>query len=345
MRATIFHGPGDVQVGSVPAPRLQSDSDAIVRVTHSCVCGSDLWAYRGTAKRNPGQPLGHEFLGIVEQVGAAVSSLLPGDRVLSPFSWSDGTCGYCRAGLQTSCQNGGFWGRTPGAGGAQADAVRVPWADGTLVKLPVDTPDAMNPALLTLCDVLGTGHHAAVCAGVAPGATVAVVGDGAVGLCAVLAARRLGAGHVIMLSRHGSRGEVGEKFGATVIEASPGAPVAELVRDLTDGLGADAVLECVGTEQALETAVSLARDGGSVGFVGVPHGVKRMPVSAMFRRNIGVRGGIAPVRQYIPSLLPGVLDGSLDASLVFDVSLPLDEAHRAYELMDTRRAIKVLLTA
>jgi threonine dehydrogenase-like Zn-dependent dehydrogenase len=343
MRATVFHGPRDVRIDTVAPPELRADTDAIVTVTHTCVCGSDLWAYRGVAKRAVGQRIGHEFLGVVSRVGTAVSTVRPGDRVLAPFGWSDGTCRRCRTGWPTSCPNGGFWGRTPGSDGAQAEALRVPHADGTLVVLPSAVAAGQDRALLALCDVLSTGHHAAASAGVRPGSVVAVVGDGAVGLCAVLAARRLGAARVVLLSRHEARARLGARLGAVPVPADHEQAVG-LVHDMTDGDGADAVLECVGTEQSLRTAVALARDGGAVGFVGVPHGVDRLPVGAMFGRNVGVRGGIAPARAYIPQLLPEVLSGALDPGPVFDVTLPLDRVADAYALMDRRAAIKVMLT-
>jgi threonine dehydrogenase-like Zn-dependent dehydrogenase len=342
VRSTVLRGPGDVRLEDRPDPDLVEETDAIVRVTAACVCGSDLWAYRGVAKRDPGQPLGHEFLGVVARVGGAVGSVLPGDRVVAPFSWSDGTCWQCRAGLTSSCPQGGFWGRSP-VGGAQAELIRVPHADGTLVVIPPGTPERLDPAILALGDVLATGHHAVRCAAVTAGATVAVVGDGAVGLCAVLAARRAGAAEVLLLSRHAARAEIGQRFGARVLPAPDEQTAVAAVRDNTRGRGADAVLECVGTEESLRTAVSAARDGGSVGFVGVPHGVDRLPVGRMFGRNIGVRGGIAHARAYLPELLADVLSGRLDPAPVFDVTMPLSDVTKAYHLMDTRRAVKVLL--
>lgn len=340
----MLHRVGDVRLEDRPKPVLTEDSDAIVRVSDTCVCGSDLWAYRGVARRAAGQPLGHEFMGVVERVGAGVRTLVPGQRVVSPFSWSDGTCRQCRAGLPTSCPNAGFWGRSPGSGGAQAEHIRVPHADGTLIPVPAGTPPRLDAALLALCDVLSTGHHAAVCANVRPGSTVAVVGDGAVGLCAVLAARRLGAARVLLLSRHAARAEIGRVFGAVVLTAVDDGAIADLISDIAGEDGVDAALECVGTEQALRTAVRIVRDGGSVGFVGVPHGIDRLPVGEMFRRNIGVRGGIAPARAYIPQLLPDVLAGRLDPTPVFDREMPLATVRRAYELMDRRRVVKVHLT-
>jgi threonine dehydrogenase-like Zn-dependent dehydrogenase len=343
MRAVLFGGRGDVEVAQRPAPTVRDEGDAVVRITMSCVCGSDLWAYRGVAERPVGQPLGHEFIGVVESVGASVRTVVPGDLVISPFSWSDGTCAACRSGWPTSCPNRGFWGRTPGADGAQAELIRVSWADGTLVPIRDTVPDDRHPALLALGDVLATGHHAAVSAGVTADATVAVVGDGAVGLCAVLAARRLGADRVLLLSRHDDRAAVGRQFGAEVVQAGPADDPVSRILELTAGRGADATLECVGTEDSLRLAVALTRDGGNVGFVGVPHGVERLPVNRMFSRNIGLRGGIAPARAYIDELLPEVLDGRLDPRPVFDRTLPLDEASKAYELMDRREAIKVIL--
>ncbi|MFJ6567349.1 zinc-binding dehydrogenase [Streptomyces sp. NPDC091292] len=346
MRATTVHAPFDVRVDDVPEPLVQLPTDAIVRVVRACVCGSDLWAYRGVAAREPGQRIGHEFLGVVEDTGSEVTGVRRGDLVVAPFMWSDGVCDFCREGLTTSCVHGGIWGAV-GYDGGQGEAVRVPYADPTLVRLPADaaSDDRLLSALLALSDVLGTGHHAALGAGVRPGATVAVVGDGAVGLCAVLAARRLGAGRIIALGRHEARTDLARRFGATDVVAERGAAAVAAVRELTGGQGAHAVVEAVGTEQSMSTAVGIARDGGAIGFVGVPHGSGTgLDLSVMFDRNIALRGGVAPVRTYIPELLPDVLDGTVDPSPVFDLTVDLEDVPAGYKAMDERTALKVLVT-
>ncbi|MGW4163030.1 zinc-dependent alcohol dehydrogenase family protein [Streptomyces sp. NPDC004788] len=345
MRATTIHAPFDMRVEEVPDPVIQSPTDVVVRVVRACICGSDLWAYRGESARQPGQRIGHEFLGIVEEAGAEVRGFAKGDLVVAPFVWSDGSCDYCAEGLQTSCPNGGFWGSV-GSDGGQGEAVRVPHADGTLVKLPADaaSDDHLLTALLALSDVLGTGHHAALGAGVRKGATVAVVGDGAVGLCGVLAAKRLGAERIIALGRHTARTDIARAFGATDVVAERGEAAEAAVRELTGGQGAHAVIEAVGTEQSMRTAVNITRDGGAIGYVGVPHGSGTgLDLSVMFDRNIALRGGVAPVRAYIPELLPDVLDGTVDPSPVFDLTVGLDGVPAGYKAMDERTALKVLV--
>ncbi|MCM2577505.1 zinc-dependent alcohol dehydrogenase family protein [Streptomyces meridianus] len=345
MRATVIHAPHDIRVEEVPDPVVQRPGDAIVRVVLACICGSDLWAYRGEAARKPGQRIGHEFLGVVEETGPEVTEVRRGDLVVAPFMWSDGVCDFCTEGLTTSCEHGGFWGSV-GHDGGQGEAVRVPHANGTLVRLPAEaaSDDRLLTALLTLSDVMGTGHHAALGAGVRPGSTVAVVGDGAVGLCGVLAARRLGAERIIALGRHETRTALARRFGATDVVAERGQAAVETVRALTRGQGAHAVIEAVGTEQSMRTAVGITRDGGSIGFVGVPHGSgSGLDLSEMFDRNIAVRGGVAPVRAYIPELLPEVLDGTLDPSPVFDLAVDLDGVPGGYKAMDERAALKVLM--
>ena len=345
MRATVIHAPHDIRVEEVPDPVVRMPGDAIVRVVLACICGSDLWAYRGEAAREPGQRIGHEFLGIVEETGPEVTEVRRGDLVVAPFMWSDGVCDYCTEGLTTSCEHGGFWGSV-GHDGGQGEAVRVPHANGTLVRLPAEaaSDDRLLAALLTLSDVMGTGHHAALGAGVRPGTTVAVVGDGAVGLCGVLAARRLGAERIIALGRHETRTAIAQRFGATDVVAERGEAAVEAVRALTRGQGAHAVIEAVGTEQSMRTAVGITRDGGSIGFVGVPHGSgSGLDLSEMFDRNIAVRGGVAPVRTYIPELLPEVLDGTIDPSPVFDLAVGLDGVPGGYKAMDERTALKVLV--
>jgi threonine dehydrogenase-like Zn-dependent dehydrogenase len=340
MRAAIFHEPRRIEAGDRPDASLQEPTDAIVRVVLACVCGSDLWYYRGDSPFEPG-PIGHEFVGVVEEVGAEVGSLSKGDLVISPFAFSDGTCPNCQHGITTACMNGGFF--PMNGDGGQGEAVRVPLAASTLVTVPGSGhSDDMMRSLLSLSDVMGTGHHAAVCAGVEAGQTVAVVGDGAVGLSGVLAAKRLGAERIIALSRHADRQELATEFGATDIVAERGEEAIEKVKEMTAGVGVDATLECVGTGQAMETAIAVARAGSMVGFVGVPHGVD-LPVGRMFSRNVGVRGGGAPVRVYLPELLDDVLDGRIDPGRVMDYETDLEGITDAYAAMDERRAIKSLV--
>ncbi|MFD9192137.1 zinc-dependent alcohol dehydrogenase family protein [Streptomyces phaeochromogenes] len=345
MRATTIHAPFDMRVEDVPDPVVRNPGDAVVRVLRSCICGSDLWAYRGESARQAGQRIGHEFLGIVEETGAEVTGVGRGDLVVAPFMWSDGVCDYCREGLTTSCEHGGFWGSV-GSDGGQGEAVRVPFADATLVALPAEaaSDDRLLAALLALSDVMGTGHHAALGAGARAGVTVAVVGDGAVGLCGVLAAKRLGADRIIALGRHEARTDIARRFGATDVVAERGDAAVEAVRELTRGQGAHAVVEAVGTEQSMRTAVSITRDGGAIGFVGVPHGSGTgLDLSVMFDRNIALRGGVAPVRTYIPELLPDVLDGTIDPSPVFDLTVGLEGVPDGYKAMDERTALKVMV--
>jgi threonine dehydrogenase-like Zn-dependent dehydrogenase len=340
MRAAIFEKPGSVTVGDRPDPVIDQPTDAIVRVVLACVCGSDLWYYRGDSPFEAG-PIGHEFIGVVEDVGSDVSSVKEGDFVIAPFAYSDGTCPHCRHGIHTACENGGFF--PMNGDGGQGEAVRVPVADGTLVAVPGSGhSDELLASLLSLSDVMSTGHHAAVCANVKAGDTVAVVGDGAVGLSAVLAAKRLGAERIVALSRHADRQELAKQFGATDIVAERGNEGVQRVLEMTDGVGVDAALECVGTGQAMETALGIARPGSTVGYVGVPHGVE-LPVEALFYRNKGVRGGPAPARAYIPELLEDVLADRIDPGRVFDFATDLDGVGEAYAAMDERRAIKSLL--
>ncbi|MEW1724399.1 zinc-dependent alcohol dehydrogenase family protein [Streptomyces sp. NPDC093109] len=346
MRATVIHAPGDIRVEDVPDPVVQLPTDAVVRVLRACICGSDLWPYRGEGTTGAGRRIGHEFLGVVEETGAGVSGFAAGDLVVAPFAWSDGVCALCREGVHTSCAEGGIWGQ-PGSDGGQGEAVRVPHADGTLVKLPADaaSDDRLLTALLALSDVMGTGHHAALGAGVRPGATVAVVGDGAVGLCGVLAARRLGAERIIALGRHQARTDIARRFGATDVVAERGDAAVEAVRELTGGQGAHCVIEAVGTEQSMHTSLRIARDGGAVGYVGVPHGsATGIDLGLMFGRNIALRGGVAPARAYLPELLPDVLDGTIDPSPVFDLTVGLEDIAQGYKEMDARTALKVLVT-
>lgn len=347
MRATVLHSPGDIRLDDVADPQLHRPTDAIVKVTASCVCGSDLWPYRGISRVTRPRRIGHEFVGVVEEVGSEVTTVRPGDFVIAPFLWSDNTCIECARGWQSSCRHGGGWGGTDRedlpVDGGQGEYVRVPQADGTLVATP-DMPDpALLPSLLTLSDVMGTGWHAAISAGVSPGSTVVVVGDGAVGLCGVLAAVRQGADRVIAMSRHEPRQRIARDFGASDIVAERDQAGVEAVLELTEGQGADAVLECVGTEGSMTQAFGCARPGGRVGFVGVPHGAQ-VPIRDMFARNVSLAGGVAPVRRYLEPLREEVLAGQIDPGKVFDLTVPLDEVAAAYRAMDERTAIKVLLT-
>jgi len=336
MRATTIHGPGDIRFEEVPDPKIGRPTDAIVKVARGCICGSDLWPYRGIDRSTPGSTIGHECIGEVVEVGADVRDFKPGDFVVVPFDHCDNTCPHCLAGMQSGCVNLGF------TVSGQGEYARVNFADGSLVGTHGTPDDAMLPALLTLSDVMATGWDAAVSAGVAPGSTAVVVGDGAVGLCGVLAARQLGAERIVAMSRHESRSAVAEQFGATDIVAERGKEAVERVRELTDGVGADAVLECVGAAEAMQTAIKVARPGASVGYVGVPHDVEA-PFDLTFRRNIGLKGGMAPVRKYLPDLVDLVTSGAIDPSPVFDVTMPMSESAEGYRAMDERRAIKVLL--
>ena len=340
MRAAIFNEPRSITVGDRPDPSIAEPTDAIVRVVLACVCGSDLWYYRGDSQFTPG-PIGHEFVGVVEDVGSDVREIRKGDFVIAPFAYSDGTCPHCLNGMTTACTTGGFY--PMNGDGGQREAVRVPLADGSLVPVPGSGhSDAMMASLLTLSDVMATGHHAAVCARVKQGDAVAVVGDGAVGLSGVIAAKRLGADRIIALSRHADRQALAREFGATDIVEQRGDEATAAVMELTGGIGVDATLECVGTGQAMETALSIARPGSIVGYVGVPHGVE-LPVDQMFFRNKGVFGGPAPARAYIPELLDDVLEGRIDPGRVLDFETDLDGTPEAYAAMDERRAIKSLL--
>ncbi len=341
MRAAVYNGPRSIELEERPDPVVTAPTDAVVRVVLSCVCGSDLWYYRGESPHALG-PIGHEFIGVVEQVGGEVRRISEGDLVIAPFSYCDGTCAHCRAGWTLNCVAAGFFG-TDGMDGGQGEAVRVPFADGTLVRVPGSGhSDATMRSLLTLSDVMCTGHHAVVSAGVRPGSLVAVVGDGAVGLCAVIAAGRLGASRIIALSRNPDRQALARSFGATDILAERGDAATEAILDLTNGVGVDAALECVGTDQSMATALAVARPGSTVGFVGVPHGVE-VPIGTMFFRNVGLRGGGAPVRAYIPDLLKDVLDGRINPGRVFDFETDLDGIAEGYAAMDERRAIKSLV--
>ncbi len=343
MRATVMYGAGDVRVQTVPDPKLQRPTDAIVRVVRACVCGSDLHPYHSMPQSEQGKPMGHEFIGVVEELGAEVSGLRTGDLVVAPFAWADNTCEFCREGLHTSCPNGGFYG-VGDVGGGQAEAIRVPQAQGSLVKLPVAEDSALLPSLLTLSDVFGTGHHAAVKAGVNERTTVTVVGDGAVGLMAVLSAKRLGAERIILMGRHRVRTDLGREFGATDVVAERGEGGIARVRELTGGHGTHTVLEAVGHRPAYDMAVGVVRPGGVISRVGVPQ-YEEAPVGfgSLFGANVTLTGGPAPVRAYIEQLLPDVLDGKVEPGKVFDRTVTLDEVPDGYRAMDERTALKVLV--
>ena len=341
MRAAIFNGPHRIDVGVRPDPAIAAPTDAIVRVVLGCVCGSDLWYYRGDSPHEPG-PIGHEFVGVVEEVGADVRGLVKGDFVVAPFTYSDGTCPHCRAGVTSQCSNGGSFGNH-GIDGGQGEAVRVPLASTTLVKVPcTGHSDETMRSLLALSDVMCTGHHAAVSAGVKPGDVVAIVGDGAVGLCAVIAAKRLGAARIIALSRNPARQALARDFGATDIVAERGDAATAAVMEMTGGIGVDAALECVGTNQSMATAFAVTRPGSIVGAIGAPHGVV-VPIETVIFRNIGLRGGVSPARTYLPELMTDVLAGRINPGRVFDFETDLDHVADGYAAMDERRAIKSLV--
>lgn len=339
MRATVLHAPSDIRLDEVPDSVIEEDTDAVVRSLAACICGSDLWPYRGLAgPQSKPRKIGHELLAVVESVGSSVSNVAVGDVVIAPFLYSDNTCALCQKGVHTSCVNGG------GYDGCQAEKVRIPQADGTLVTVPADQmTDELVPHLLALSDVFPTGHHAAVSARVTEGSTVVVVGDGAVGLSGVLAAKRLGAGTVIAMSRHEPRQAIARQFGADHVVAERGKEGAEQVKEILGGIGADAVLECVGTNDSMKQAFQSVRPGGTVGYVGMPHEVK-LNIPVMFYTNSNLVGGVAPVRAYLDELLPDVLDGTITPGLVFDQTLPLDQVADGYTAMDERTAIKTLLT-
>ncbi len=337
-----MYGAGDVRIETVPDARVIEPTDALVVVTRACICGSDLWPYNQLEPRETGQRMGHEFIGVVEAVGRDVRTVKTGDLVVAPFAWSDGTCVFCHEGLHTSCLHGGWWARD-GIDGGQGEAVRVPQADGTLVVLPVGKDDALMPSLLTLSDVMGTGHHAALAAKVGPAKTVAVVGDGAVGLCGVIAARRLGAERIIILGRHPDRIALAKEFGATDVVSERGDEAVERVRELTNGFGAHSVLECVGYKPSTVTALGIARPGGAVGRVGLPQREAIPTTLTTFFDNVTVGGGPAPARAYIEELLPDVLEGRIEPGRVLDRVTNLDGVPDGYHAMNEREAIKMMI--
>ncbi|WP_406177100.1 zinc-dependent alcohol dehydrogenase family protein [Streptomyces sp. NBC_00996] len=336
MRGAVIHAPGDVRFETLGDPKILQPTDAIIRTAVSCVCGSDLWPYRGLDPVDEAHPMGHEYVGIVEEVGSAVTSVKPGQFVIGSFATSDNTCANCRNGWQSSCLNREFMST------CQAEYVRIPSAQGTLVATDEVPGEEFWPSLLALSDVMGTGWYAADAAEVKPGSTAVVVGDGAVGLCGVIAAKELGAERIIAMSRHEPRQKLALEFGATDIVTERGEEGVARIKDLTDGIGADAVLECVGTAQSMQQALHAARPGGNVGFVGVPHDVA-IDGQELFFSHVGLRGGPAPVRRYLPDLIDRVVSGRINPGKVFDLTLPLEQVAEGYKAMDERRAIKALL--
>jgi len=338
MRGAVIYAPGDVRVEDRPEPTIVEPTDAVIRLSATCICGSDLWPYRGADPVAQPSPIGHEYVGIVDEVGSSVSTVRPGQFVVGSFFASDNTCEICRAGYQTSCVQ-----RQPGApDGAQAQRMRVPLADGTLVATPELPDDDLVPHLLAASDVLGTGWFGAVAAEAGPGKTVAVVGDGAVGLLGVLAAQQLGAERIIAMSRHEPRQQLALEFGATDIVTERGEEGVARIKDLTDGLGAHSVIEAVGTQEAMMQAIRSTRPGGHVGYVGVTHDVT-LPGEEMFFSHVHLHGGPAPVRRFLPDLMDRIWNRRIQPGRVFDLEMPLDEAADGYRAMDERRAIKVLL--
>lgn len=338
MRVAVLHAPGDVRVEDRPRPGIEKPTDAVIRLVAACVCGSDLWPYRGIEKVDGPRPMGHEYVGVVEEVGSEVRNVQPGQFVVGSFFASDNTCEICQAGYQSRCEHGEFACPT----GAQAEYARIPLADGTLVATPGRPDDDLIPSLLAASDVLGTGWFAAVAAEAGPGKTVAVVGDGAVGLLGVLAAKQLGAERIIAMSRHASRQQLAREFGATDIVTERGDEGVARIKELTNGLGAHSVIEAVGTQESMLQAIRATRPGGHVGYVGVSHDVS-LPGEELFFSGVHLHGGPAPVRQFLPDLIDRIWNRSIDPGKVFDLELPLDQAADAYRAMDERRAIKVLL--
>lgn len=341
MRAAVFHNAWDIRVEHVPDPQLCHPSDAIVRISHACICGSDLWSYRGQNMWRPGWRLGHEWIGIVEEVGSEVFARKRGERVLAPFVYADGSCEFCVAGLPTSCTHGSIWGKEHDGG--QGEAIRVPFADNTLLPIPaaVEGDERLLKAMLLLTDVMGTGYHGAICAQVIPGGTVAIVGDGSVSLCSILAARLLGAERIFVLGHHRERLELARTFGATDVYHNDDEAIERII-EITGG-GVPSVIECVGTKASMDATVKLVRPGGQIGYVGVPHGSEVLDLKGMFTKNVTLRGGLAPVQIYLAHLLPKVLDGSLDPSPMLDFAVSLDDIHTGYEAMNNREVIKAIV--
>ncbi|MFJ9721741.1 zinc-dependent alcohol dehydrogenase family protein [Streptomyces sp. NPDC101209] len=336
MRGAMIHAPGDIRLETLDDPKILAPTDAVIRTAVTCVCGSDLWPYRGLEPTDGPHPMGHEYVGFVEEVGSEVTAVKPGQFVVGSFATSDNTCANCRNGFQSNCLHREFMST------CQADYVRIPNAQGTLVATDEVPGEELWPSLLAVSDVMGTGWWAADAAEVGPGSTAVVVGDGAVGLCAVIAAKERGAERIIAMSRHAPRQDLAREFGATDIVTERGAEGVARIRELTGGIGADSVLECVGTEEAMHQALRCARPGGNVGFVGVPHGVA-VDGQELFFSHVGLRGGPAPVRRYLPDLIDRVLTGAITPGRVFDLTLPLDQVAEGYAAMDERRAIKTLL--
>ncbi|MEG3615419.1 zinc-binding dehydrogenase [Isoptericola haloaureus] len=338
MRASVIYGAGDVRVEDLPAPTIQEPTDAVVRVTLACVCGSDLHPYHSMPASEQGVPMGHEAIGVVEEIGDDVTGVSVGDHVVVPFAYADNTCSVCRDGFQTACSHGGFF------SGAQAEKLRVPQASGTLVQIPDDVDEALLPSLLTLSDVYLTGYHAAFMAKVQPGQTVTVIGDGAVGLSAVLAAKQMGAEKIILMGRHKDRTDLGREWGATDVVAERGEEGIAQVMELTGGEGSHVVLEAVGHMPAYEQSYGVVRPGGVISRVGVPQ-YEEAPVGFMslFGKNVTLNGGPAPVRAYLEAAIPQVLDGTIEPGKVFDAEVSLDDVAEGYRLMDSREKIKVLV--
>jgi hypothetical protein len=341
MRATVMPRAHEIRIENVPDAAIVESTDAVIRITRACICGSDLWPYNG-GPNVPNQRMGHEAIGVVEEVGRDVRLIKRGQIVIMPFVDSDGSCLFCEEGFQAGCVHRNFFGNGD-LDGAQAEALRIPLADGTLYPIDIAEDDALMPSLLTLSDVMGTGHHAAVTARVRPGGSVAVVGDGAVGLCGVIAAKRLGAEQIIIMGRHEQRIALAKEFGATNVVSERGQEAIERVRTLTSGFGVQSVLECVGTEQAMDTSMGIVRRGGAVGRVGVPQYESISGAQQMFYDNIIVGGGPASTRAYIPELLPDVLDGLIEPGRVFDRTVDLDGVADGYRAMNDREALKVLI--
>ncbi|MEX5274511.1 zinc-dependent alcohol dehydrogenase family protein [Kocuria sp. CPCC 205235] len=339
MRGVMIHAPGDIRVEDRPDPVIEEPTDAIIRMAATCICGSDLWPYRGYGDISEPAPMGHEYVGVVEEIGADVKNLKVGDFVIGSFFASDNTCEICQDGYQSRCVNNVGMGGI----GTQSEYARIPLADGTLVATPSQPADEQIPHLLAASDVLGTGWFAAVAAGVGPGKTVAVVGDGAVGLSGVLAAKQLGAERIIAMSRHKNRQALATKFGATDIVEERGDDGVEKIKELIGGLGAHCVIEAVGTQEAMQQAIKSTRPGGHVGFVGVSHGVS-IDGGQLFMSEVHLHGGPAPVRRFLPELIDLIMKGEITPGDVFDLTLPLEKAAEGYTAMDERRATKVLLT-